>query len=171
MQARRRDYGRKLVERGASVSAVREENSKKRTSAKHGEDSAEHRPEEVVACEHRSDVLRVTVRQVAANHLPSGSSSSSTSYEDAYFKPAWKSRNVPLEKIAEPMTGTIQWMLADDVQPNQNMEMGRRIPPTIAIGRRFSGMKSAERAGLVSHFALRHGRRNAYSEHHWRTLV
>lgn len=42
--------------------------------------------------------------------------------------------------------GTIHGMLAAEVHPNQNMEMGRRRPPTIATGRRFSGMKSVTRS-------------------------
>ena len=60
----------------------------------------------------------------------------------AYFRPAWKSRNVPAEKNVEAMIGTIQWTLAELVQPNQNIEMGRRIAPTMAMGRRSSGTKS-----------------------------
>ena len=60
------------------------------------------------------------------------------------FRPAWKSRNVPLEKIADPMIGNIHGMLAAEVHPNQNMEIGRRMPPIIAIGRRLSGIKSVQ---------------------------
>lgn len=40
--------------------------------------------------------------------------------------------------------GTIHGILAADVHPNQNIDIGRRIPPTIATGRRFSGMKSSK---------------------------
>lgn len=64
---------------------------------------------------------------------------------DTDFKPAWKSRNVPLAKNAVPMIGTIHGTLAAEVHPNQNMEIGSRIPPNIATGRRLSGMKSAQK--------------------------
>ena len=40
-----------------------------------------------------------------------------------YLRPAKKSRKAPVAKKDEPMIGTIQWMLADDVQPNQNIEI------------------------------------------------
>ena len=66
----------------------------------------------------------------------------SSSQIDTHFKPAWNSKNVPLEKIPDPMIGTIHGMLAADVHPNQNMEMGSSMPPSIATGRRFSGTKS-----------------------------
>lgn len=50
-----------------------------------------------------------------------------------------------MEKKAEPMMGTIQCTLLLLVQPNQNIEIGRKTAPTMAMGRRASGMKSTTR--------------------------
>ena len=60
------------------------------------------------------------------------------------MRPAWKRRKAPLENNPDAMMGTIQGMLAEDVQPNMKSEMGKRMPPTIATGRRSSGTKSRE---------------------------
>lgn len=59
-----------------------------------------------------------------------------------YLSPAWNSRKTAMAKNDEPMMGTIQWTLGALVQPNQKSEIGRKIPPTIATGSLFSGMKS-----------------------------
>ena len=45
--------------------------------------------------------------------------------------------------------GTIQCTLAVPVQPNQNIEIGSRIEPTIATGRRISGTKASEESARV----------------------
>lgn len=42
------------------------------------------------------------------------------------------------------MIGTIQGILGPAVQPNQNNEMGKNMAPTIATGKRSSGMKSVK---------------------------
>ena len=50
-----------------------------------------------------------------------------------------------MEKKAEPMMGTIQCTPLLLVQPNQNMEIGSKMAPAIAMGRRDSGTKSTTR--------------------------
>lgn len=56
-----------------------------------------------------------------------------------------------MEKNALPMVGTIQWMLARAVQPNQNRQIGMQKAPTKAGGMRSSG--------LMSPFLLKRGSR------------
>lgn len=62
--------------------------------------------------------------------------------------------------------GEIQWTPLVPVQPNQNIEMGRKMEPTMAMGSRASGMKSSNNP-LVELGNQEEG--NTYVRDHWRT--
>lgn len=43
--------------------------------------------------------------------------------------------------MPNPYIARTQWMLGDEVAPNQKIEMGKRKDPNIATGRRRSGAR------------------------------
>ena len=77
-----------------------------RTISEDRERSADHGPEEVVAGEEGCDVSGVTIREVTTERRDVVSaprfSQEKKKAEAADLSPAWNSKNVPLEKIADP---------------------------------------------------------------------
>ena len=73
-----------------------------------------------------------------------------------YLRPAWNSKNRAIAKNEEATMGTIQWMVAELVQPNQKREIGRITPLIMAMGSLFSGMKSKRHCQQDEHVGFTH---------------